>query len=65
VNSLPDAADAKKSAAHAPAAPQGGGGNPRAAAPAPAPEPAGDKAADKPTRKVSTDKVPIFTNPGF
>jgi serine/threonine-protein kinase len=65
VNNLPDAPDAKKtSSARAPVAPPAGGGNARAAAPPPAEQPA-DKGSDKPAKKVSTDKVPIFTNPGF
>jgi serine/threonine-protein kinase len=56
INSLPDAEEQKKKAA----AP-----NPGAATPAPAPSTKATADADKPVRKVSTDKVPIFTNPGF
>ena len=62
IDALPDAADDKKKRGGYQGPPSGG----RGAAPAPvvAAEPA-DKGPDKPVRKVATDKVPIFTNPGF
>jgi hypothetical protein len=66
IDALPDAADDKKKKVGYQGPPSGG----RGAAPAPVAtaepaEKAADKAPDKPVRKVATDKVPIFTNPGF
>ena len=67
VNSLPDAPEEQKKAPVRVAGPM-----PRAAANGEvdktadkAADKAADKPVDKPVRKVSTDKVPIFTNPGF
>jgi serine/threonine-protein kinase len=58
VNSLPDAEDKDKKK------PVAGPGPAQApASAAPSSKPAGD--SDKPIKRVSTDKVPIFTNPGF
>jgi serine/threonine-protein kinase len=53
VNSLPDAEEARRKP----------GNNPGNASPAPTAKASVDP--DKPIRKVSTDKVPIFTTPGF
>jgi serine/threonine-protein kinase len=70
INSLPDAPGEKKAAPRPPAATPvaanpNTGGNARPAVEVNKPDSRGtDKGSDKP-RKVSSDKVPIFTNPGF
>jgi eukaryotic-like serine/threonine-protein kinase len=63
INTLPDAPDGSN-ASNASSAQNAQKRRPGASGPLPAPT-ATAKAADAPTRKVSTDKVPIFTNPGF